>query len=858
MLGRDVGQERGTPGSASPAYSMSSTENELMGQATRCVRKFAPEGKKRMRRTDNGHITACKISDANPNEMIASWSGDHIYSFDLIRSPDAADHKPLNSRGMVVGNGKGKARDYGDRKRKRTKASSGSHDAGRRSSKPRHQAGTFQETGDMALRVRYENGQSEEIAMKDVASDAPNQGLQTGRDMALTGSQKRSLLIANSLSNIRKMIFSLHESSSASTDEEVDITSHSRSFTAALGQAAACLPEMNDISKTWRYPVDPLPEDVVFQSTLRGNRDTARRFVQAAGTLARVLGGRLQTAGSSASPALELFQEIGSNPSEGSPQSVWEIFRYDFLKAILLWLEGGRSALLEGFRRSSTKHRRGPRNPVPEDATEDAIDEKIISYLLRVAVKTDSPIPNVDASRFERDETRQIFGSESAAVIAFANAIKSSPGNQSLALDPTSDSHQSSSSNVVQDRLAICSFWAFKVGRGLLLNAAEGLDFQAVDTAFGGLGQNQSNEDRNQEEIDPNEDEDTEIVQEVALITTSSTSSSTRRAQPPVPETNETTDARNHDAAQATDADVDFEDAGSDADVVLMDDFHDVVTERMADGDQDDESHPLFEESGDEDADSQAGDDNDDDDDDDADATATDRSFMFRSASDRGKLRERVEQDVPCYPHTRQYRGHCNVKTVKDANFFGLQDDYVVSGSDGGHIFIWDRRTSELVNILEGDGEVVNVIQGNIFIPFESRSGLTLCILGHPCEPVMAVSGIDYTIKIFSPDRYAQDNAEKGTNISSNGSNASPGDSLFSMGTRRNFSEEQPTRNDNQGLTSRKRMHQSYQILAQNDAQRQGGMRDAFITVGPFPRMRTVGIIFAEWVAWMDANESVS
>lgn len=37
---------------------------------------------------------------------------------------------------------------------------------------------------------------------------------------------------------------------------------------------------------------------------------------------------------------------------------------------------------------------------------------------------------------------------------------------------------------------------------------------------------------------------------------------------------------------------------------------------------------------------------------------------------------------------------------------------YVVSGSDGGHLFIWDKKTSELVNILEGDNEVVNVVQG--------------------------------------------------------------------------------------------------------------------------------------------------
>lgn len=113
MLGRNTDEEHGHPGRASPAHSMSSQENEMMGQATRCVRKFAPEGRKKMRRTDNGHITACKISDANPNEMIASWSGDHIYSFDLVRSPDAREQKRRSGSASISERGKGKVRESG-------------------------------------------------------------------------------------------------------------------------------------------------------------------------------------------------------------------------------------------------------------------------------------------------------------------------------------------------------------------------------------------------------------------------------------------------------------------------------------------------------------------------------------------------------------------------------------------------------------------------------------------------------------------------------------------------------------------------------------------------------------------------
>ena len=55
-----------------------------------------------------------------------------------------------------------------------------------------------------------------------------------------------------------------------------------------------------------------------------------------------------------------------------------------------------------------------------------------------------------------------------------------------------------------------------------------------------------------------------------------------------------------------------------------------------------------------------------------------------------------------------------------------------MSGSDDGNFFIWDRKTAKLVNILEGDGEVVNVVQG------------------HPYETMLAVSGIDDTIKVSS------------------------------------------------------------------------------------------------------------
>ena len=704
MLGRNIDEEHGNPGRASPANSMSSHENEMMGQATRCVRKFAPEGRKKMRRTDNGHITACKISDANPNEMIASWSEDHIYSFDLVRSPDASEGGSKGANISMSRKGKGKARESGDRKRKRKKqGSTTSLEA--TNSKSRRAKDSLNEDGDLALRVRYENGQSEDIAMGDAVPIFPPSIAEEARESVLSESQKRSLKIAKSLVKIRKMMFALEASTSTSSES----ANHTPSFTAALGLAATCLPELNDISRSWKYPVNPLHEEIILQQTLRANRDSSRRFVQAAGTLARTLGGKIQTASSVPSPALESFQEIGAAPQEGPNPHEREIFNYDFLKAILLWLERGPQALLQGFKRPPNQRKHNPRFPIPDGAELSGIDEWLIPYLLGLA--TGKGIPNIDASRFEKDEMRKIFETDTAAVVAFANAVKMPLENLSSAIAPVPGNADDGSRPYIQNRKTAMKYWAFKVGRGLLMNAGEGINFQFADSAFGGLGINQTEEEKVQEDIDPNHEE--EIVEGVSIIRRAGEASTSRGAAATpeemmqIPATGEemAVNTSSSPSARASGSDIDIEDAGSDADVILMDDLHNEIADHMADEDanEDDEDH---DDSGD--GDSNA----DEDDEDDGDITAEERQFMFQSASARGKLRETVENGVPCYSHSRQYRGHCNVKTVKDANFFGLQDEYVVSGSDGGHLFIWDKKTSALVNILEGDNEVVNVVQG--------------------------------------------------------------------------------------------------------------------------------------------------
>ncbi|KAG9127634.1 hypothetical protein FRC07_011378 [Ceratobasidium sp. 392] len=89
--------------------------------------------------------------------------------------------------------------------------------------------------------------------------------------------------------------------------------------------------------------------------------------------------------------------------------------------------------------------------------------------------------------------------------------------------------------------------------------------------------------------------------------------------------------------------------------------------------------------------------------------------------------------DRPIILPIKDYRGAGNIRTVKDVNFLGPNDEFVTSGSDDGNWFLWSKKSGELLGIWEGDGSVVNMVEG------------------HPFLPIVAVSGIDETVKIFEP-----------------------------------------------------------------------------------------------------------
>lgn len=93
---------------------------------------------------------------------------------------------------------------------------------------------------------------------------------------------------------------------------------------------------------------------------------------------------------------------------------------------------------------------------------------------------------------------------------------------------------------------------------------------------------------------------------------------------------------------------------------------------------------------------------------------------------------------------------------------------------------------------------------------------------GHPYEPTLAVSGLDNTIKIFSSDRRAQHDARHGVNLL----NPEHPANMFGARPRNAAGSSQVF-----GLRSCKRIKNSYQIMSQNDIERQGGLSDAYITV---------------------------
>uniref|UniRef100_A0A182P8N9 WD and tetratricopeptide repeats protein 1 n=1 Tax=Anopheles epiroticus TaxID=199890 RepID=A0A182P8N9_9DIPT len=83
--------------------------------------------------------------------------------------------------------------------------------------------------------------------------------------------------------------------------------------------------------------------------------------------------------------------------------------------------------------------------------------------------------------------------------------------------------------------------------------------------------------------------------------------------------------------------------------------------------------------------------------------------------------------------YEQRYIGHCNTKTdIKEANYFG-DSNYIVAGSDDGNFFIWDRHSGIIHSVFQADELIVN------------------CVQPHPYMCLLATSGIDHEVRLWSP-----------------------------------------------------------------------------------------------------------
>ncbi|XP_060867889.1 DDB1- and CUL4-associated factor 6-like [Metopolophium dirhodum] len=107
----------------------------------------------------------------------------------------------------------------------------------------------------------------------------------------------------------------------------------------------------------------------------------------------------------------------------------------------------------------------------------------------------------------------------------------------------------------------------------------------------------------------------------------------------------------------------------------------------------------------------------------------------FQNVENKSKTNKKppvFDDFVALQPIKAQYKGHRNARTlIKEATFWG--NDFIMSGSDCGHVFVWDRYTCEIVMLLKADAHVVN------------------CIQPHPSRLLLATSGVDHNVKLWSP-----------------------------------------------------------------------------------------------------------
>ena len=107
--------------------------------------------------------------------------------------------------------------------------------------------------------------------------------------------------------------------------------------------------------------------------------------------------------------------------------------------------------------------------------------------------------------------------------------------------------------------------------------------------------------------------------------------------------------------------------------------------------------------------------------------------------------------------------GHINHATfLKTVDFFGPKDEYVVAGSDGGDLFVWDARSGALLpshstyGTTHGvgslpDDEIADREACKVVNVLKTDSNTCNGVIAHPFLPMLASYGIDSTLKLWCP-----------------------------------------------------------------------------------------------------------
>ena len=93
----------------------------------------------------------------------------------------------------------------------------------------------------------------------------------------------------------------------------------------------------------------------------------------------------------------------------------------------------------------------------------------------------------------------------------------------------------------------------------------------------------------------------------------------------------------------------------------------------------------------------------------------------------------RFSEDTEAFlPEMASYGGHLNRFTfLKNAKYAGPNDDYIITGSDSGNAWIYERKTGTVVSLMSSDSSTCNGV-----IP-------------HPSLPLFITYGIDATAKLW-------------------------------------------------------------------------------------------------------------